>query len=687
MKMNITNVYLLICLVLIVNSVKGASVKHEIFSDKSERIEQKKFKVTSPFWSNKMKDIIVNYVPMCVDILEKDTSNWHALDFFYQAANKISGLPFHVPKDNTIWSDNPVLNTFEAMCWSLTIDPQGDKEIETAQVNFKEKINKWVPMFINAMEPDGYFSTKSTMFDYAHFENPNPFVNLHLDYTLGYYLECAMALYHATDGKDMRLYYACKKTVNLWCNSVGHYPKKEYQTFHPGLKQSLVKFADLVESLDGFGAARSYYNLALYLMDNRGVKPYPKDERIDDNGRRYFGRDVPNMTMTELRGHAVMNMYLLSGMGEVYRSLDKIYLGNDSMLYKRFLDYDNQTTILWNNLVNKKMYINGTIGSARNGEALEADYVLPNNSYSETCASVGLMLIQNVMGLIHGDAKCADVTENALYNGVLSSLDLDCKNWSYCNPLVIDKDPVDLYSNEKRKSNGEDCCMSNSSRTLLQLPMYMYSKNQSSIRINQFVGSEFTIGNVGGTDVKIVQQTNYPLDGKISITIEPNQSKQFKVYIRIPNHQFSDLYQPTPLVSGYKSFKLNGKSIDPEMYKGYAVLNRKWKKGDRIELSLPMKVQKIHAIANVKEDSSRVAFSYGPFIYAIEAVDLRGKAPESVKVAKNTPLKMNFEKNLLGGIWTITGKLSNNSSFKAIPFYLRMNRDKTGKYSLWMKEE
>jgi hypothetical protein len=229
--------------------------------------------------------------------------------------------------------------------------------------------------------------------------------------------------------------------------------------------------------------------------------------------------------------------------------------------------------------------------------------------------------------------------------------------------------------------------MNNISRTLLQLPVYIYSGTDSSIHINQYIGSSFTIDNVMKTDVGIVQQTSYPKDGKIAITINPEDVKTFTIYLRIPDRQVSMLYQPDKILNGYLSFKLNGKAFKPSMYKGYAVIEREWKKGDRIELEIPMEVQKIYSVPEVKENRGKVAFQYGPLVYALEKTDIGGKDPAEISVNKNIPLSLNYDKSLLGGVWTISGKLNDGSVFKAIPFYARMNREIPGKYAVWLNEK
>ncbi len=656
-----------------------------VFSQTFERVTPKKFSIESNFWSPKVKELLVNFLPMTIDLLENDRDGWHSIQNFREAAKKNQGKPYIVPipepGKKKIWSDGPVYNTFEAMCWALTIDAGGDTTIINAQKLFQNKINNWIPIFLNAMEEDGYLCPQATICNYKRWDNPAG-LNLHEDYMLGYFLECAMAHHNATG--DTRMLQAARKSADLWCRSIGYPPKLPFQTCHPGLKQSLVRFAEYMETIDGAATSRKYLELAIYLSDERGKQPYP-ETNLDAWTRTYVLKDEPNMKVTQLHGHAVMGVYLLSGMIEITRSLDKMYANNPDYAHKRFLEYDNTVEILWNNLVNRKMYVNGTIGSSGK-EEYHADYDLPDYSYGETCASIGNLLVQNNMGLLHGYSKYHDVAELTLYNGILGSLDEHCKNWAYCNPLINIKDKT-WRDNWERKHHTEDCCMNNISRTLLQLPVYMYAKSDSSIRINQFIGSTFTITKVGGTNVTVKQKTNYPNDGKIELTFFPEQSSNFEVLVRIPDRQVSSLYQPVQMVRGYISIKLNGKVITPVMYKGYAVIKRNWSSGDKIELEIPVEVQKIHTIEKIDDKKGKIALQRGPIVYVVEKKDVENQDPTQINLKKNSVLKTSFAKDLVGGIWTITGQLENGKSFIAVPFYARMNREIPGKYAVWMNEK
>lgn len=648
----------------------------------NERVTVSKFKVISPFWNPVIKKLIVNYIPMTVDLLENDRDGWHSLQNFVEAGKKNRGLTYNVPtpelNKKRIWSDGPVYNTFESMCWALTIDPSGDAEIEKVQQFFRNKIEKWITLFLDAQESDGYLMPQVTISGLERWKNPAN-INLHEDYMLGYFIECAIALHTATNGNDNRLLDAAQKSVDLWCEKIGNFPKIEFQTSHAGLKQSLVKLADLKDQLYGRGVGRKYRNLALFLYEIRGKRPNI-NENETDWFRGYVMRDELNSKLLNMHGHAVMGVYLLSGLAEITRTLDKTVSG-DNFMYK-FRSMDNLVKRLSDNLINRKMYVNATIGSSGMEEYM-GEYVLPNYSYSETCATIGLMLAMNNLGLLYGKSGYADITETALYNGLLGSLDLECQNWAYCNPLKNIKDKT-WRDNWERKHDHQDCCMGNISRTLLQLPTFMYSKTENAIWVNQYVGSKVVVNDVSNSDITVVQKTDYPLNGKITLVIQPEKPTVFTLYLRIPNRQISDLYQPDKYISGYRNFRLNEKKIEAEMYKGYLMIKKNWKKGDKITLEFPMQMQQIVADDLVEENRGKTALQYGPFVYAFEAADCGNRNPDDLVIDLQHKLKINNGADWLNGMTTITGQFTDKTRFAAIPFYARMNRKQADRYCVWM---
>jgi DUF1680 family protein len=202
------------------------------------------------------------------------------------------------------------------------------------------------------------------------------------------------------------------------------------------------------------------------------------------------------------------------------------------------------------------------------------------------------------------------------------------------------------------------------------VPTWTYVTGNDGIYVNMFIGSTIKVEKVVGTDVEMVQKTDYPWSGNISITVNPKQSKTFTVYVRVPNRTTSELYTPLPAVNGLKSLSVNGKTVTPEIKNGYAIIRRTWKAGDKIEIVLPMEIQTITADEHIRADSGRVALRYGPLLYNVEKADNQ----DISKSIGTTPLKLEWRNDLLKGIMTITGTWSDGSPLLAIPNYTRLNR-------------
>lgn len=202
------------------------------------------------------------------------------------------------------------------------------------------------------------------------------------------------------------------------------------------------------------------------------------------------------------------------------------------------------------------------------------------------------------------------------------------------------------------------------------IPTWTYVKDDDGIYVNLFIGSKINVERVAGTDVEMVQKTDYPWSGKISITVNPKESKKFTVYVRIPNRKTSALYTEVPAVSGYKSFVVNGKSISPKMEKGYAAVTREWAAGDHIDFELPMKPQRITPDLNIKADQGKVALRYGPLIYNVERAD----QADLTQALGSAPIKAEWRGDLLDGVMVLDGSWANGKPMTAIPNFARMNR-------------
>jgi len=215
------------------------------------------------------------------------------------------------------------------------------------------------------------------------------------------------------------------------------------------------------------------------------------------------------------------------------------------------------------------------------------------------------------------------------------------------------------------------CCVGNIPRTLLMIPTWAYSRSADSLYVNLFVGSRIHVGKVAGTPLEVVQETHYPWDGKLAITVNPEAEREFSVRVRIPDRKTSALYSSEPAVAGYLSARVNGTPQRPRMERGYAVFTRSWKRGDRIELDLPMEVQRVKADSRIEATRGAVALRYGPLVYNVELAD----QPAIDQPIGRAPLVAKWQPELLGGVMAIKGEWRDGSTLTAIPNFARLNRE------------
>ena len=380
---------------------------------------------------------------------------------------------------------------------------------------------------------------------------------------------------------------------------------------------ALVRFGRYVNKTDGEGKGDKYIELSKFLLDCR------------DGGSEYDQSHVPVVQQYEAVGHAVRASYSYAGMADIAIEMHDI-------------DYISAVNSLYDNIVNKKYYVTGGIGSGETSEGFGPNYSLRNNAYCESCSSCGEIFFQHKMNRLYHDAKYADLYEETLYNALLGSISLDGQTFYYQNPLDS--------SASRGEWHGCPCCIGNIPRTLLSLPTWIYLKDSDSIYVNLFIGSTVKIEDVAGTTVEMVQVTDYPWKGEVSITVNPQDEKKFSVKVHVPNRQVSQLYKAEPDADGITSIKVNDVKVTPTIENGYAVITRSWKKGDKIELELPMKVQKVKADDKIAADIGKVALRYGPLIYSIERVD------QDINKVLNTEsaLTTQWKDNLLNGVMVLS---------------------------------
>ncbi len=626
--------------------------------DRLDVVYTKKYSIDNPLWNSRAKVMIVNWIPWCIDQINRTDLKQGpgGLDNFIEAAKALRGEA-HGTHKGYVFSNAWVHQTVEAMCIALMVDPKGDKDIIAAQEKMKATLEKWIPVILSAQEPDGYLQTAYTLRDPARWQErwaPRTRGN-HEGYTAGYFLESAINHYTLTEGKDRRLYDAAKKLADCWVANIGP-GKKEWYDGHQEMEQALVRFGRFVNDMEGNGHGDSYIALSKFLLDCR------KD------GSEYDQSHVPVQQQYEAVGHAVRATYSYSGMADIAAETGDI-------------DYQSAVMSLWDNMINKKYYITGGIGSGETSEGFGPEYSLPNNAYCESCSSCGLIFFQYKMNIAYHDAKYADLYEETMYNALLGGLDINGKNFYYDNPLSAGVARYPWHTCP--------CCVGNIPRTLLMIPTWTYVKGKDGLYMNLFIGSKILVEKVAGTNIEMIQKTDYPWSGKVSVTVNPLKNTEFTLFIRVPDRTTSALYTPVPEVKGLKSLSVNGKQFKVKIVKGYAEIKRKWAAGDRVEFELPMEVQTITADQKVVADKGRIALRYGPMIYNVEKAD----QPDIDKYIGTGPLKAEWKPDLLGGIMVITGKWDDGSPLTAIPNFARSNRvtqpgDRNSPFSLvWIKKQ
>lgn len=577
------------------------------------------------------------------------------------------------------FDDTDIYKTIEGASFSLSLFP--DKKLEAYIDSLIVKIAK-------AQEPDGYLYTARTI-DPLH---PHAWAGTqrwererelsHELYNSGHLYEAAAAHYYAT-GKKSLLNIAIKN-ADLVCSVFGP-GKKKVAPGHEIVEMGLVKLYRIT-------GKKEYLETTKDFIDERGrYSGYdPKSKDPWKNGA-YWQDHKPVVDQNEAIGHAVRAAYLYSGVADV-----AALTGNES--YLKAIDS------IWENTVSKKTYVQGGIGAVPGGERFGDNYELPNTTaYNETCAAIANVYWNYRMFLLHGDAKYMDILEKSLYNGLISGVGLDGKSFFYSNAMQI-KNSFSHGSMEATRAGWFDCscCPTNVCRLLPSIPGYVYAESKANVYVNLFINSNATLS-VMGNPVGITQQNNYPWEGDLKFIVSPKASATFNMQIRIPGWAQnkampSDLYSFANNSSEKVEIKVNGQAVDYTIEKGYAQINRNWKKGDVVEVNLPMEVRRVVANQNVKDNIGKVALQRGPLVYCAEWVDNDGKASNMI-VPSSASFSSEFKANLLNGVTVLKSEVpvitidqagQNISTAKraltAIPYYAWANRGK-GEMIVWFPEK
>jgi DUF1680 family protein len=502
-------------------------------------------------------------------------------------------------------------------------------------------------------EPAGYLTTWRTI-DPKHptagwvktnGEHWNGLDMSHELYNSGHLFEAASTHYWAT-GKRNLLDIALKN-ADLLVRVFGDTTNYEVPG-HQIVETGLIKLYQITGNKD-------FLHLSKKFLDQRGDSLHRKIRGS------YFQDNLPVVEQDEVVGHAVRAVYMYAGMTDIAA------LYGDSA-------YFSAVNKLWDNMTGKKMYITGGLGARHNGETFGDNYELPNlTSYSETCAAIGGVYWAERMFRLTGDAKYFDALERMLYNGVIAGISLTGTEFFYPNPLESDGQYKFNHGVSCTREAWFDCscCPTNLIRFIPYIPNLIYATQENTLYVNLFMSNKANIP-LGKENIRIEQQTTYPWNGNVKITVNPEKPRSFTLKIRIPSWAQNipaqgGLYHYTNKQIKSCRVLVSGKlQVQPPDKDGYLEITKIWKANDKVELQFPMQVRTIEANANVKEDVGKFAIEYGPLVYCMEETD----NPETFDKTINPQLlNVAWKPELLHGVNVIRDK-----EFTLIPYYTWSNR-------------
>lgn len=557
----------------------------------------RKLTVNDPFlgeYQRLVRNVVIPYQWDALNNRIPDAEPSHAIENFRIAAGQQEGEFYGM-----VFQDSDVTKWLEAVAWSLCQKPDAELEKTADEV---------IALLAAAQCDDGYLNTW-----YMLKEPGQRWTNLaecHELYCAGHLIEAAVAFFNAT-GKRALLDIACRFADHI--HSVFGPGEAQIHGYpgHPEIELALMRLYEVTGN-------DNYLQLANYFIEERGARPHFYDIEYQKRGgtyhwdnwgeawmikdKAYTHAHKPLVEQDEAVGHAVRSVYLMTGVAHLAR------ISGDEAKRQACLR-------IWNNMVQRRMYITGGIGSQGIGEAFTSDYDLPNDTaYSESCASIGLMMFARRMVEMEGDGQYADVMERALYNTVLSGMSMDGKHFFYVNPLETYPKAIPfnhIYDHVKpvrQRWFGCACCPPNIARTLVALGHYIFTPRADALFINLYVGNTMQVA-VGEKQLDLTITGNYPWQEQVAITINSPDPVEHTLALRIPGWCEA------------ARVELNGEQYHGKIAKGYLHIHRSWAAGDRITLTLPMPVRRVYGNPLVRHLAGKVALQRGPLVYCLEEAD------------------------------------------------------------------
>jgi len=621
--------------------------------------------IDDQFWSLRQETNRKITIPYVQSMAEK-TGRFDS--FRLTHANLEGGWKFGMQNPPIYW-DSDVAKWIEAASYSLATHPE---------TGLARKVDEVVELIAASQQDDGYLNVHFTVVDpEGRWTNLR---DLHELYCAGHLIEAAVAHFEATDKRT--LLDPMIRYTDYIASTFGPEPGK--RRGYPGHEEIELALVRLWKTT----GERRFLDLASYFIDERGQRPQyfdiESDERNEDEknvdewphtiGQRHDVKQahLPVREQTTAEGHSVRAMYLYDGMAGVAAGT-----GDEGLMAA--------CRTLWDNVTNRRMYITGGVGSTSEGERFTIDHDLPSDTaYAETCASIGLANWATRMLQSEGDSRYADELERVLYNGFLSGVSLAGDTFFYANPLEVDPKAPYFRTGERIKPFRQGwfdtaCCPPNVIRTLAALGRYLYSENSEGVAVHLYVSGEVT-AHVGDTVVTIKQETRYPWDGDVAITVELDSTAEFDLRLRIPGW------------CNDAELEINGSPVEHQTERGYALMHRVWQAGDTVALRLAMPVERIYSDRRVRSSTGKVALRRGPIIYCLEEVD-NSSGLNAVVLPRDAELNSDFEESLLGGVATISASAkkivrdAGESLYSANPGTLTATTVKAVPYALWGNRE
>lgn len=595
-----------------------------------QKVPLKNVSINDAFWSPRLKAHVESTIPSAIVQVRDSTSR---IANFEVAAGvkkgKFNGL---------VWDDSDVYKVMEGIAYSLINHP--DAELE-------KLMDYWIDLMAKAQQPDGYLVT----FYILSKEDDGLGKNLgrwsdigrHEMYCGGHMIEAAVAYYKAT-GKRKFLDVA-QKFADHWIATFGP-GKRHWAEGHQEPELALVKLYNVTKE-------KKYLDFAHWLLEERGHgHEFGPMWEMNPRANLDILSDIPVKNITEAKGHAVRAMYMYSGMADVLAN-------SGDTTYMKALN------TVWDDVVERKMYITGGVGSMHDGEAFGPAYFLPNKeAYCETCASVGMVLWNSRMCQLNGDAKYANVFERSLYNAVLAGQNLAGDKFFYTNPLAAEG------KTHRGGAYGIACCPSNMARFIPHVGEYIYMTGNDELFVNLYIGGE-TKTSIGTTPVTIVQQTQYPWEGKVILKVNPESEVNGKIKLRIPDW-----------CKSYTA-SINGKKLGKSaLENGYLSIRRTWNNGDVIELDFSMPVELVAADPRVEANKGKRAIQRGPIVYCMEEVDNPEVDFEKLALTSKNKFKIVNGEKILSGVKNLTTTV-NGKTITFVPYFSWENRQ-SGKMNVWV---